>query len=150
MIALRDASRHCSADKAQSARQWLAYCQIECTRPCASVCLRLNRKRVCVRTVSQTPRTRANTATLRGRAEAHRCCGKSLIGSALVGFQYSARSSPPNQMAWGWVCRFAVRSSRRMMADCGSPRTVLEGPYFSSLCAPRIQPSCSLYPGRRD
>jgi K+-sensing histidine kinase KdpD len=30
-----------------------------------------------------------------------------------------ARSSPPSRAAWGWDCRSAVRSSGRMVADCG-------------------------------
>ena len=34
--------------------------------------------------------------------------------------------------AWGWVCRFAARSSRRTTADCGSCRTLRGAPYFNS------------------
>ena len=44
---------------------------------------RRNRKAVCVRTVSHAP---VEHGDLGGHADGHQCCGKSLIGSALVGF----------------------------------------------------------------
>ena len=40
----------------------------------------------CVRTVSHTPETPVKHRRLRGHVDAYRCCVKSLIGSALVGF----------------------------------------------------------------
>src|SRR5262249_1894346 len=41
----------------------------------------------CVRTVSHTPQTPVEHGDLRGHVEAYRCCVKSLIASALVGFR---------------------------------------------------------------
>ena len=40
----------------------------------------------CVRTVSHTPRNPGQTLDLPGDVDTHRCCGKSLMGDALVGF----------------------------------------------------------------
>src|SRR2546425_10268678 len=57
--------RQCSADD-RNQRVKRAHCQIECTRPCASVCLRLNRKRVCVRTVSHTAGNPGQTPSFTG------------------------------------------------------------------------------------
>src|SRR5688500_18667009 len=53
----------------------------------------------------------------------------------------STRSSPPSRTAWGWACRFAARSSRRMKAGCGSLRTARGAPCFSSPCERIPRPS---------
>ena len=56
----------------------------------------VNRQSDCVRTVSHTPETPGTHRDLRGQVAAHRCCVKSLIASALVGFrmrQHARRES---------------------------------------------------------
>jgi hypothetical protein len=52
----------------------------------ASVRARRNDDQFCVRTVSDAPETRVKHRRLRGHVDAYQCCGKSLIGSALVRF----------------------------------------------------------------
>src|SRR5258705_825452 len=42
-------------------------------------------------------------------------------------------------MAWGWACRFAVRSSRPTKAGCGLLRTPPAARYFNSPCEPTIR-----------
>ena len=40
----------------------------------------------CVRTVHMSPKTPGQRRDLRGHTDVHRCCGKSLMGTALVSF----------------------------------------------------------------
>jgi hypothetical protein len=64
--------------------------------PCSLVLVVATRRPDCVRTVSLPPETPAKHRELRGDADEHRCCRKSLIGSALVGFgvrQHARRES---------------------------------------------------------
>ena len=61
-----------------------------------SVCRRNSPRGLCQNCVTSPPQTWGQHQHLRGQAPAHRCCGKSLIGSALVGFemrQHAARES---------------------------------------------------------
>jgi hypothetical protein len=48
----------------------------------------------------------------------------------------SVHSSQPKPMAWGWVCRFAGRSSNRTAGVCGLRRATPRAQFFSSLCRP--------------
>ena len=56
-----------------------------------------------------------------------------------ISIGYSTRSSRPNPTVWGWVCRFAARSSRPTMAGCGLPRTAPMAPCSSSPCTQIIR-----------
>ena len=53
---------------------------------CISAGTSLSLSAFCVRTVSHTPRNPGQHRDLQGDADPHRCCGKSLMGDALVGF----------------------------------------------------------------
>ena len=76
----------------------------------------------CVRTVSHTPETLGQHRHLRGNAEADRCCGKSLIESALVGLsvRQHARGDSISKRAPS-----TTRTSLRLKSStCGRPGTV--------------------------
>ena len=60
-------------------------------------------------------------------------------GPGLSPATLSASSTPstrPSRAVWGWGCRSAVRSSRRMAEDCGRARTYPAARSFNSRCPP--------------
>ena len=77
----------------------------------------------CVTTVSHTPGNPGATRHLRGHVDAHRCCAKSLIGTALVGFgiRQHARAESISKRAPS-----TTRTSLRLESiTCERSRTVL-------------------------
>ena len=90
---------------------------------CTSAGMSLSVTAFCVRTVSHTPRNPGQTPSIYGdTSDAHRCCGKSLIGSALVGFgvRQHARAESISKRA-----RSTTPTSLRLESStCGRPGTV--------------------------
>src|SRR6476646_1559347 len=61
-------------------------CKRSADRCCVGVSSLKQEAALCQNCVTYPPETPGKHRDLRGSAEAHRCCGKLLIGSALVGF----------------------------------------------------------------
>jgi hypothetical protein len=80
------AGRSQQLDAEESAKNLRLVC-VDRTRSYVSIRFAATDHRNCVRTVSHTPETLDQHHDLRGHVHTHRCCGKSLIGSALVGFE---------------------------------------------------------------
>jgi len=146
----RAPSASLSVDQIRSARARQSASVPRAVRMCVpdgTVFVHVCREQVGIRAVSELchipPETRGQHQHLRGHAHAHRCCGKSLIGSALVGFgvrQHAWRESISKHApsASRAACFYQYRTTLKSDSNRGEPlvntSTLRMAPIRDPLC----------------